>query len=81
MIALDQFSYNMFRNLPESSTDDALVQVQVQVQVLVLAQTAVADGYDKALSPSQRSFLYLHLCTANYGPFSKRPYAYLRPGN
>ena len=51
IIVLDQFSRNMFRGSPLSFAHDALA--------LALAQEAVANKADEALSPVQRSFLYM----------------------
>ena len=51
IIVLDQFSRNMFRGSPLSFAHDALA--------LALAQVAVANKADEALSPVQRSFLYM----------------------
>lgn len=51
IIVLDQFSRNMFRNTPRAfSADD---------KTLSLAREAIAKGYDLALEPEQRGFLYL----------------------
>lgn len=51
IIILDQFSRNIFRNDAQSFANDSLA--------LALAQEALAVGADKALSPVERSFLYL----------------------
>lgn len=51
IIVLDQFSRNMFRGSPLSFAYDPLA--------LALAQEAVAASSDEALSPVQRSFLYM----------------------
>lgn len=51
IIVLDQFSRNMFRGLPLSFAQDSLA--------LALAQEAISAKADKALSPIQRSFLYM----------------------
>lgn len=51
IIVLDQFSRNMFRGSPLAFANDALA--------LALAQEAVSAGADEALSPVQRSFLYM----------------------
>ncbi len=51
VIVLDQFSRNIYRNLPASFAQDAMA--------LVLAQEAVAQGFDMLLNPTQRSFLYM----------------------
>lgn len=51
IIVLDQFSRNMFRGSPLAFASDALA--------LVLAQEAIAVRADAALSPTERSFLYL----------------------
>jgi len=51
IIVLDQFSRNMFRGSPLAFASDALA--------LALAQEAVSAKADEALSPVERSFLYL----------------------
>lgn len=51
IIILDQFSRNIFRDTPQAFANDSLA--------LALAQEAVAVDADKALSPVERSFLYL----------------------
>lgn len=51
IIVLDQFSRNMFRGSPLAFANDALA--------LALAQEAVSAKADEALSPVQRSFLYM----------------------
>ena len=51
IIVLDQFSRNMFRDSPQSFANDALA--------LALSQESIIAGADKALSPIQRSFLYM----------------------
>lgn len=51
IIILDQFSRNIYRDKPQSFANDALA--------LALAQEALAVDADKALSPVERSFLYL----------------------
>ena len=51
IIVLDQFSRNMFRNSALAFANDAMA--------LALAQEAVAAGADQALTPVQRSFLYM----------------------
>ncbi len=51
IIILDQFSRNMFRGSPLCFAQDALA--------LALAQEAVACGADLALTPVERSFLYM----------------------
>lgn len=51
IIVLDQFSRNMFRDTPNAFASDSLA--------LILAQEAVNVGADKALTPTQRSFLYM----------------------
>ena len=51
IIVLDQFSRNMFRGSPLSFANDALA--------LALAQEAIAARAEQALSPIERSFLYL----------------------
>jgi uncharacterized protein (DUF924 family) len=51
IIVLDQFSRNMFRGSPLSFAQDPLA--------LALAQEAISTRADKALSPVERSFLYM----------------------
>ncbi len=51
IIILDQFSRNIFRDTPQAFTNDSLA--------LALAQEALAVDADKALSPTERSFLYM----------------------
>ena len=51
IIVLDQFSRNMFRGSPLAFANDALA--------LALAQEAVSTDAGAALSPVQRSFLYM----------------------
>lgn len=51
VIVLDQFSRNIYRGNPLAFAQDGLA--------LVLAQEAILAGADKALSPIERSFLYL----------------------
>jgi uncharacterized protein (DUF924 family) len=50
-VALDQFPRNMFRGTARAFTADA--------RALALARSAVARGYDEALLPVQRWFVYL----------------------
>ncbi len=51
IIILDQFSRNMFRNMPESFAYDGMA--------LILSQEAVRRGFDLQLSVVERSFLYM----------------------
>ena len=51
IIVLDQFSRNMYRGTAAAFASDPLA--------LVLAQEAVASGADQALTPEERSFLYM----------------------
>ncbi len=51
VIVLDQFSRNMFRGSPLCFAQDALA--------LALAQEAIAAGAENALTPVERSFLYM----------------------
>ena len=51
IIVLDQFSRNLFRDQPESFASDSLA--------LALAQFANNKGFDRALEPTERSFLYM----------------------
>jgi uncharacterized protein (DUF924 family) len=51
IVVLDQFSRNMFRGSPLSFASDTLA--------LALAQEAVSVKADLALSPTERSFVYL----------------------
>jgi len=51
IIVLDQFSRNMFRDSSLAFANDAMS--------LTLSQEAIACGADSALTPVQRSFLYM----------------------
>jgi len=51
IIVLDQFSRNMFRDMPESFAQDVLA--------LILAQEAVLNKADKAIPMAWRSFMYM----------------------
>lgn len=51
IIILDQFSRNIYRDLPESYAFDS--------QALTLAQTAIEKGFDKQLTAEKCKFLYL----------------------
>ncbi len=51
IIVIDQFSRNLHRNSPLAFAHDGMA--------LVLAQEALRSGHDAALSPEQRSFLYM----------------------
>ena len=51
VIVLDQFSRNIFRDSPLAFAADSLA--------LALSQEAILAGADEALSPVQRSFLYM----------------------
>lgn len=51
VIALDQFSRNMFRGSPRAFATDALA--------LSISQHAIAGGLDRQLSKQQRWFLYM----------------------
>lgn len=51
IIVLDQFSRNIYRDTARAFTWDGMA--------LVLAQEAVAHHADQALSPTERSFIYL----------------------
>lgn len=51
IIIIDQFSRNMFRNMPWAFAWDGIA--------LVLAQEAVGIGANQALDPRKRGFLYL----------------------
>lgn len=51
ILLLDQFTRNIFRNTPRAFAGDA--------QALAFAETLVAAGRDKNLSPWQRWFAYL----------------------
>lgn len=53
IVLLDQFPRNMFRDTPRSFEADP--------QALAVAQAAIAQGYDAALLPVERQFLYLPL--------------------
>lgn len=51
IIILDQFSRNIYRGKPAAFAFDSLA--------LALAQEAISLGWDKDLTPIQRSFLYM----------------------
>ncbi len=51
VLLLDQIPRNIHRNTPEAFATDA--------QALDLAKRAIEQGYDTALTPEQRQFLYL----------------------
>ena len=51
IIVLDQFSRNIYRDKAEAFAQDAMA--------LTLSQEAVRRGSDKALTPTQRVFLYM----------------------
>jgi len=51
IIVLDQFSRNMFRDTPQSFSNDSLA--------LALAQQAISIGADQQLSAVERSFIYM----------------------
>ncbi|MEO1399822.1 MAG: DUF924 family protein [Cyanobacteria bacterium J06635_1] len=53
ILLLDQFSRNLFRGQPQSFATDP--------QALEIAQFAIATGYESALIPVERFFLYLPL--------------------
>jgi uncharacterized protein (DUF924 family) len=53
VVLLDQFPRNMFRDQPQAFATDA--------QALKVAQRAIAQGFDRNLSPVERIFLYLPL--------------------
>ncbi|KAL7528941.1 hypothetical protein ACHAXR_002710 [Thalassiosira sp. AJA248-18] len=51
IIVLDQFSRNIYRNMPQAFAQDSLA--------LALAQEAIAKGFDEKLDPQKLSFLYM----------------------
>ncbi len=51
VIVLDQFSRNMFRDTPRMFASDP--------QALAAARTAIERGFDQALPPEQRTWLYM----------------------
>jgi uncharacterized protein (DUF924 family) len=51
IVLLDQFPRNLFRDSPRSYESDD--------KALSVARHAVAEGFDKALRPIERAFLYL----------------------
>lgn len=51
IIVLDQFSRNMYRDVPRAFAQDATA--------LVLAQEAIALGLDQQLDQNQKAFLYM----------------------
>lgn len=53
ILVLDQFPRNMFRDTPQSFATDAKART--------VAQAAITQGFDQALTPIQRVFMYLPL--------------------
>lgn len=53
VLVLDQFPRNMFRHTPQAFASDAQAQQ--------VAKRAIARGFDQALHPVQRIFMYLPL--------------------
>jgi uncharacterized protein (DUF924 family) len=51
VILLDQFTRNVFRNTPDAFSGDQ--------RALATADDAIAKGFDRALEPLERTFLYL----------------------
>ncbi len=51
MLLLDQFTRNVFRDTPRAFAGDA--------RALAIADTAIVRGFDRALDPFGRWFLYL----------------------
>ena len=51
VIVLDQFSRNLFRGAARAFAADPMA--------LALSQEAIAGGHDQALTPTERSFLYM----------------------
>jgi len=51
IIVLDQFARNMFRDTPKSFAADP--------QALSIANMALEEGFDEAVSPKQRHFFYM----------------------
>lgn len=51
VVVLDQFPLNMFRDVPEAFSTEAAA--------LAVARRAVDTGFDQALSPERRAFLYM----------------------
>ena len=51
VIVLDQFSRNMFRGTPRAFAADSIARH--------LASRAIASGFDAAMNPAERMFLYL----------------------
>lgn len=51
ILLLDQFTRNVFRDTPRAFAGDA--------RALAAAESAVARGFDRALDPVQRGFVYL----------------------
>ena len=51
IVVLDQFSRNVWRDMPRAFAQDGMA--------LVLAQELVASGHDRALPPAQRAFAYM----------------------
>lgn len=51
ILVLDQFSRNIYRDLPQAFAQDGMA--------LILAQESVAGGQAQALPPTQRAFAYM----------------------
>jgi uncharacterized protein (DUF924 family) len=51
ILLLDQFPRNLFRGTPQAFATDG--------KALVVAQAAIARGFDQALPPIQRTFIYM----------------------
>ncbi|MFT7560169.1 MAG: hypothetical protein ACI93R_002087 [Flavobacteriales bacterium] len=64
VIVLDQFSRNIYRDMPQAFAYDA--------QALVLSQEAIAGNIDHELSLEQRSFLYMPFMHSESAVIHKR---------
>jgi uncharacterized protein (DUF924 family) len=51
VVALDQFPRNMFRGTPRAFSTDS--------RALAAAESALERGFDRMLSPAERTFMYL----------------------
>jgi uncharacterized protein (DUF924 family) len=72
-IVLDQFPLNLFRGQPESFATEAAART--------VADHAIVQGFDQALPPERRQFLYLPFMHSETGADQERSVAlYQQPG-
>jgi uncharacterized protein (DUF924 family) len=73
VIVLDQFPLNLFRGQPESFATEAAARA--------VTDRAIAQGFDQALPPEQRQFLYLPFMHSETWADQERSVAlYQQPG-